>query len=109
VGNGQQFGQKIKPKNQWKDKIMKELDMYNSRVWVKLSKRGLAHLTNYCAGFADCGTNIPGELMSVHQKKDGWFEFSLVYISLIFHSILKDGHEVPFEGNKIFLECPFTK
>lgn len=84
-----------------------KIDVYNTGLWVRLTPRGLAHLTNYCAGFAAFGAKMPGNQMGRFTKQDGWYEFSLLDLSRIFATIMHDGHAVPFEENEVHTEQPF--
>lgn len=83
--------------------------MTNGRVWVKLTSRGLAHFTNYCARFSQFGEDQPGKQMLANQREEGWYEFSPCDLARIFAPIMRDGYEVPFEGNEMFIECPFPQ
>lgn len=89
---------------------MTKLDMYKDRVWVKLTTRGLVHLTERCAQIADFvkDTAMAGQQMARFARQDGWFEFSLCDLMSTFGELAGDKRkEVPFEGNEVFLERPY--
>ncbi len=88
---------------------MKTLDM-NDVVWVKLSPRGLIHLTQWCRDVASHSNRSERSyvlLMEECTRPEGWFEFSLKQLMKTFSKIINDGYQIPFEGNVIYTEKPF--
>lgn len=89
---------------------MKILDAWNSKVWVKLTPKGIAGLTEECANIAFLSKNVSmaQKLMEGYAKQDQWFEFDLIDFMHIFGKLVADKkQDVLFQGNQIFLERPY--
>lgn len=76
-------------------------------VWVRLTPRGISHLTGEYAKAAVFGTDKPGRLMASVAREAGWFEFPMGELMKTFGQLVHEGRETPFVDSEICLECPY--
>lgn len=84
-------------------------NLYRSKVWVKLSKKGLTHLEQEAKSYASFLKDPSGEetWMNRYRRQDGWFEFNLHDFIITFKTLFATCEMEPLEDGNMHFECPY--